>query len=205
MPSNQELIKTVRNPWWQVVGLLAVIAMVLVALFGGFRRAPAKVLAPHAAGERVATAALAVTVQRAWIDSRNVKSHEDSFKHQHFLVLDAVVENLTDKSNSWYLPDDLRRLSIHGEQDGVKPDIIYLAEDQTYLTNLQPHLPTHVLLEWKIAPDQPVPAQMRWGLYGRHFVAKTYLTTESGWLQGDPAATFTSPVEDRRGSKATTP
>lgn len=196
MASN-ELIQAARNPRWQIAGVLAAIAVVAVALAGGFRESRHTV-PQHGVQQRVMAGALAVTVLGAWLDTRGPTGYPDSLTHRHYLVLDAVVENLTDQSNNWYLRDDLRWLRDHDDQKGAPPDATYLADDGTLLTALQPHLPVHVLLTWKVAPEQSAAEPMRWGLYQRSYYPKAYISNESGWLQDGPGASFKLAVEDRR-------
>jgi hypothetical protein len=200
MKADPEFVKTLRNPRWQIAGAMAVITIIVVALLGGFREA--KPHLPHfGPGQQATTPALAVTLAKAWIDTRGVNGYEDTLNHQHYLVLDAVVTNLTNKSNNWYLRNDLIWIIGQGAgQKTVKADAIYLAGDHTLLDNLQPQLPTHVLIAWKIAPETTVGSSLQWGLYSRHYLAKAYISNESGWLQDKPAAMFTVPVEDRRDS-----
>jgi hypothetical protein len=199
---DPSLLQAARSRRWQAAAVLGLVALVAAALLGGFRRAPAKTVPLHAAGERVATAALAVKPLRAWLDTRNPRGQADTTGQREFLVLEAVAENLTPASNGWYLDSDLRWLASREDHAGAKPDLIYLAEDKTLTHVLQPHLPVQLLLVWKIPPGRATAEPMRWGLYGRRFVEKTFLTTESGWLQDGPAATFKLAVEDRRAQAA---
>lgn len=200
MKADPELVQTLRNPRWQVAGVIAAIGVIAVALLGGLREAKPH-LPQYGPGQHVITPALAVTVDKAWIDTRGVNGYEDTLNHRHYLVLDAVVTNLTDKSNNWYLRDDLIQVIGQGaDQKTVRANAIYLAGDHTLLDNLQPQLPTHVLMVWEIAPETTVGATLQWGLFSRHYLAKAYISNESGWLQDRPAAMFTLPVEDRRHS-----
>lgn len=201
---DPSLLQAARSRRWQAAAVLALVALVAAALLGGFRRSPAKTVPLHAAGERVAAGALAVKPLRAWLDTRNPRGVADTTGQREFLVLEAVAENLTRASNGWYLDSDLRWLASREDQAGAKPDLIYLAEDKALTHVLQPHLPVQLLLVWKIPPGRSAAEPMRWGLYGRRFVEKTFLTTESGWLQDGPAATFKLAVEDRR-AKAPAP
>jgi hypothetical protein len=195
-------MQAVRNPRWQAVFFLALVAIVLTALLGGFRQAAPKVVPTYAAGARVSSKALAVQPLQAWLSSRNPQGYADANTHEDFLVLEANVENLTRLSNNWYLGSDLRWLTNKDDQTGTKPSIIYLADDNSLFESLQPHLPTRVLLTWKIPPGHAVSEPMRWGLLGRKFVEKTFLTTESGWLPDGAVATLKLPVTDRRAPAA---
>jgi len=199
---DPELIKAARSRRWRAAAALCLLALLATALLGGLRRAPAKTVPLHGAGERVANGALAVKPLRAWIDVRNPRGHADAAERKDFLIVEAAVENLTRASNGWYLREDLRWLAGREDRAGARPDLIYLAEDLVPLSTLQPHLPANVLLAWKVPPGLSVAEPVRLGLYGRRFVEKTFLTTESGWLQDGPAATFKLAVEDRRARAA---
>lgn len=192
-----ELIQAARNSRWQIAAALAAVVVALVALAGGFRVAP-NVVPQYGLQQRVAAGALAVTVHGAWIDTRSPDGYEDTLTHRHFLVLDAIVENLTDQSNNWYLRDDLRWLRDRSDSQGTPFDTAYLADDGTVLAALQPHLPAHVLMYWKVVPGQSAAEPMRWGLYRRSYYPKAYITNESGWLQVGPAASFKLVAQDRR-------
>lgn len=200
MPLDPSLKQAVKSTRWRIAAASALIALIATALLGGFRFAP-KRTGQIDAGKRATSGALAVQPMRAWADRRSPKGIEDR-SGQDFLVLEAVVENLTKASNNYYLSDDLRWLTSTQDQKGRKPDVVYLTEDMTIYDYLHPKMPTRVLLCWKMPKDQPLTQPMRWGLYKRRFVEKAYISNESGWMQDGPEVTLKLPVEDRRSGAA---
>lgn len=190
----QHALRTARGRFALVLAALALLATFLL---GGFRPAPPKRTPVAGAGERVVSGALAVEPVRAWLDRRSPRGYEDS-SGQDFLVLEAVVENLTDASSNHYLQDDLRWLADMDDQKGREADVVYLADDLSLFESLHPRLPVRVLLCWKIAKDRPPERPMRWGLFQRRYFEKAYVNNESGWKQDGPGYSLKLVADDRR-------
>ncbi len=199
MPLDPSLKQAMHSTRWRVAFAVAVLALVATFLLGGFRQAPGKRLAQAGPGERVASGALAVQALRAWVDRKDPRGYPDSIGGQDFLVVEAVVENLTDASSNYYLSQDLRWLTGQADQKGSVADRIYLADDLTLHDYLHPRMPTRVLLLWKLPSGQALVQPMRFGLYKRRFAEKAYVSNESGWLQDGPGATLKLIADDRRG------
>lgn len=202
MPLDPSLKQALSSTRWRIAIALALIAAVATALLGGFRYAPKTSAKSEELGKSVTTQALAVQPLHVWLDANNPVGRANATPPVDYLVLEADVENLTKQSNSYFLASDLVWLTGQEDQKGKRADLSYRVDDGTFLGDLQPRLPVRVRLAWKLPRGQALPSPVRFGLYARRYVEKTYLTGESTWLQDGPGATLKLPVEDRRAGAA---
>ena len=191
------MTQALRTTRGRLLLVLAALALVATAVLGGFRTAPPKRTGIAVAGDRVVAGALAVQPLRAWVDRVDPRGRKD-FGGQDTLVLEAVVENLTDASAS-HLTQDLRWLSSPSDNAGQVVDRIYLADDLDSFDLLHPRVPVRLFLCWKLPKGQALEQPMRWGLYLRHYAEKAYINNESGWVQDGPGFSLKLVAEDRRG------
>lgn len=202
MPPDSFLQQAVKSTRWRIAAVIFLFALIVTAVLGGFRFAPKASAKSEELGKRVATDALAVQPLRVWLDANHPVGLAPPSPPVDYLVLEAEVENLTKRSSNYFLSSDLVWLTTRQDQKGTRADVIYRIDDSTILGDLQPKLPVRVRLTWKLPRGQALPSPIRFGLYARRYVEKTYLTGESTWLQDGPAATLYLPVEDRRGGSA---
>lgn len=213
-----ELVRAARNPGWRIAAAVGLIAAAAAAWLGGFERATGGVMAkpPLAAGQRVEAGALAITPLRAWVSDRT-PSGTLAMRPEQYLVLRVRVENLTRTGYSAYsyLMGDLllftdpiggtppglvpRDPPSPGEPQTMKADTLLRSDDHSFEIAILPKLPVDVDFVWKIPSDRKIPPAMTWGLLGRDFVDKTFLTRDSGWVVGKGRARWELSVEDRRG------
>lgn len=202
MPLDPSLKQAVKSTRWRIAAAVVLLAVIVTAALGGFRAAPKTSAKSEELGKRVATQALAVTPLRAWLDAKHPLGLADPTPPVDYLVLEADVENLTQRSNNYFLASDLVWLTGQEDQKGKRSDATYRVDDTTILGDLQPKLPVRVRMTWKLPRGQALASPVRFGLYARRYVEKTYLTGESTWLQDGPGMTLRLPVEDRRGRSA---
>lgn len=198
MPIDPFLKQAATSTRWRIAAAIFLLAVIVTAALGGFRLAPKTAAKSEELGKRVATNALAVQPLRVWLDASHPVGLAPSTPPVDYLVLEAEVENLTKLSNSYFLANDLVWLTGLQDQKGKRADVIYRVDDTTILGNLQPKLPVRVRLTWKLPRGQALSSPVRFGLYARRYVEKTYLTGESSWLQDGPGVTLKLPAEDRR-------
>lgn len=195
-----ELVHAARNPWWRAAALLGLVALALTAALGGLRKAPEKAMTRHTVGERADTGALFITPSRAWISQVKPGRTPDPASSERYLVLRAVIEDRTRGGGSAYayLQSDLvRLLPTHAP---IKAKSLQRADDHSAYLDFPPRLPVEVDLVWALEAGEPWPERADFGAYRRRFVEETYLTRESGWIQGDPGTRWSLAVEDRRTS-----
>lgn len=198
MPLDPSLKQAVKSTRWRIAAAVVLLAAIVTAALGGFRFAPKTSAKSEELGKRVTTNALAVQPLRVWLDTNHPVGLATPTPPVDYLVLEAEVENLTRQSNNYFLASDLVWLTSQDDQKGKRADATYRVDDTTLLGNLQPKLPVRVRLSWKLPHGAVLPSPLRFGLYARRYVEKTYLTGESTWLQDGPGATLKLPVEDRR-------
>lgn len=193
-PSLKQALHTTRG---RVMLVLAALALAATAALGGFRAAPPKRTGVVGAGERAVSGALAVQPLRAWADHTDPRGLKD-LSGQDVLVLEAVVENLTDASSSYYLMQNLRWLTSPEDNTGQQADRVYLADDLSLYDSLHPRLSVRLFLCWKLPKGQALPQPVCWGLYQRRYVEKAYINNESGWTQDGPGFSLKLDAQDRR-------
>lgn len=201
MVGKQELIDKARNPWWQAAAAVALLALVLTFVLGGFRDASGKAhpLPRSGADKTLRSGAMAVTPRQAWLAHYPPGGRVDPADPQAlYLVLEADVENLTERSFNGYgfLREDVVLVDARGEP--TRPELLKRADDHSILTALQPRLTQRVELVWPLPAGATVPAQPLFGLFARDYVAKAYLNDQGGWMQGAPKALMQLPVRDLR-------
>lgn len=198
MIERRELVEKARNPWWQAAAALALVALAVTLALGGFRSATAKAkpLPRSGAGQPLRSGAMTVTPLRAWLAHYPPGGRVDPATL--YLVLEAEIENRTDRSFNGYgfLREDV--VLVGGQGEPTPPDTLKLADDHSNLGALQPRLRQRVELVWTLPPGNEAPAQPLFGLFARDYVAKAYLNDASGWIQGAPQALMQLPVQDLR-------
>jgi hypothetical protein len=130
-------------------------------------------------------------------------------------VLKVRVENLTDTgySAASYLANDLVQFTDsieapgvvrgRGEEPGVRTSQSQSrSDDHSFGFSLPPGLPVEIDMVWPYPAGQELPQRLTWGIVGRRFVEKTYLTRESGWVKDRGKARWELAVEDRRAEGA---
>lgn len=190
MSVDRHWIAMARHRGWRAAAVVAALAVLAVALLGGFRRhggGTGVVYPIAAAGQRVEAGALAVTPLCAWVAADKPGQVPNPFNKHRYLVLRARVENLTDSATAAtaYLQDDVVWLA-DGKTDQKEATALQRADDHSFAVQLQPRLPTVVDLVWELpgdaAPRQPVV----WGVFGREHIERTYLTNEQAWVNPQP-------------------
>ncbi|HEY0504557.1 MAG TPA: hypothetical protein VGD42_13820 [Lysobacter sp.] len=205
MADKDDLAQRIRHPGWQAAAVVAVIAIALTAALGGFRKARAKQSYPEIpAGQTVSSDALAITPLRAWVAWHRPGGVPDRYNPRQYLVLQLRAENRTDRSDPGsHLGNDVVWLPAPGQggegpQREVRSTAQYHADDHSIGVQLHPRMPTDVDVVWEFPSKAALPARLTWGLYERRFIEQTWLTRDSGWVQGDPKAKLVLAVEDRR-------
>lgn len=183
----------------------AVVALALTALvtaaLGGFGRAQSAQKHPQSgAGARVDTGALALTPLRAWLTDAQPGRPPDR-SGQRYLVLQLRAENLTESGIAAiaYLQQDLVWLP-DGRSGERRADVLLRADDHGFDVTLQPRLPTTLDLVWKLRAGERLAPGTAWGTYRRDYVARTYLTGETAWIQQQPDTRLLLTVDDRTGT-----
>jgi len=205
MSARKELSRAIRNPWLRAAALLAVLAVMVTAMLGGFNKATATTGASqvhtYPAGAIVDSGAMRITALKAWRSLRGPEGNADPYTPVQYLVLQVRVDNRTGKSNSAYgnLQADLVWLSRKdGRLQEVKADRFQRADDHTLVDLLHPGMPTIVDMVWKLPIEAELPATSEWGVVRREFSPKATFFGASGWVQGRAAAKLALAVEDRR-------
>jgi hypothetical protein len=211
MSARKELSDAIDTPWLRAAMVLAVLATVVIAALGGFRKATAGTGASQvpdfAAGVPLDTGAMQVTALQAWRSLQDPDGISDPGNPQQYLVLRVRVDNRSGKTTSTYghLQEDLVWLPGEREGDGegeglveVKADRFLRADDHTLADVLHPGMPTEIDMVWKLPPGKALPAKLQWGVSAREFSPKATFFGASGWIQGRPLAKLVLPVEDRR-------
>lgn len=201
---KDELRQAARHPGWRAAAAIALVAVAITAMLGGFRAAEAKKTYPeYAAGARIDNGALLLTPLRAWIADAQPGSKPNPYlPPTQFLVLQVRVENRTDSGiavQSYVQSDVVWLPRTPGE--GTRADLMQRSEGHDFGFEFPPRLPVDVDLVWKLPPDTTLPPRLTWGVFARRHVEETYLTRESGWLQ-EPLAKLVLDVEHRRGDGA---
>lgn len=186
-----------RNRLWRLLIIAAAIATVVVALLGGFRRAdatgaPMPVSGP---GTPLSSDAFTVTPLCAFAADRR-PGQPVPRDGERFLVLRAKVES---RSKDWlamraYLDKDVVWLP-QGHGDPVFAERSQRADDATLGYDLGPGLPVLVDFVWELPADAAMPTTTStWGLFKRHYVARSHASGEGMWLQDGPGWKFSLPV-----------
>jgi hypothetical protein len=202
---KDELRQAMRHPGWRAVVVAAVLAVAVTAMFGGFRTAKARRTYPeYGANATIDNGAIALTPLRAWIyDVRPGSKPNPYVPPAQYLVLQLRAENRTGSSlaaNSYLQSDVVWLRQVPGE--GEKAAAQQRSEGHDFGFELPPRLPVDVDLVWKLPPETELPSRLTWGVLAREYIAETYLTGESGWVQQGPLAKLVLEVEDRRAGAA---
>jgi hypothetical protein len=112
----------------------------------------------------------------------------------HWVVVLATVEITADKSHNDIA--DIIRLR-EGTLAGTRPDHIYLVRDTKPVQYLHPGLPERVAFIWELAAGATVPTALEVLVYGETWRIDS-LTDRFEWLDLEPHARLTVPVEDKR-------
>jgi len=202
---KDELRQALRHPGWRAAIVAALLAVALTAMFGGFGTAKARRTYPeYGANATIDNGALALTPLRAWISDVRPGSKPNPYvPPAQYLVLQLRAENRTDSSlaaNSYLQSDVVWLRQVPGE--GERATAQQRSEGHDFGFELPPRLPVDVDLVWKLPPETKLPPRLTWGVLAREYVAETYLTGESGWVQRGPLAKLVLAVEDRRAGAA---
>lgn len=204
MPATErELAHIFRQPLWRAAVVLVLLAVVVTAALGGFRKAgPRKgselpLLAP---GTVVDAGLFAISAGEGWTTDmapgRSFPSTDEAF-----LVVPLQVTNQGDDDfgTSGKLQQDLfwLRPGPNGRPDPLAVDHFFRADGGGYGADLPPRLRVPLLAVWKLPAGAPTPPTIELGLVGRKFVERTALTTESAWNPSDPVAKWKVALEAR--------
>ncbi len=178
---------------WTVAGLLVVLALGLIAAFGGFARSDER---PPAIGldERVALNLAALTVHDVRVT--NVDSDGKPFPGSNapaaVIVVRARVE-LLDRRSRTVSADQLLLVKVDGLDDPLKDSFTYGAT-----ATLQPGLPAEV--EWSFVSPDPVPTTVNLVLTRPTFEWSNLLNEGPAWTSAGPYTYVIrdTPVRDDR-------
>lgn len=198
-PSDGEQWKALLlHRWGRRLSIAAVLALVAVAAFGGFRPARETAGQRHpvvGAGQRVETGAFALTPMQVW--QADAPPGRKPRGGERFVVLRLRAENMTETAfaASALMQDDVVWLP-DGRSNERKPEPMERADDHTLGVVLQPALPVVVDLFWKVPAGESVRLPPTFGVYARHYVERGYLQGEgdAGWKQGAPLAKLVLPA-----------
>jgi hypothetical protein len=129
------------------------------------------------------------------------------------LVGELPGVSLTDKANRWVAvvatvevtaPEsrgDMREIVDIAGVDGLvtpeEPSYVMVVRDATIVDNLNPRMPEKVAFLWEQSGTAPVPTEMRVTINQKTYRADS-LTQHKAWLDLEPRAELTVPIEDRR-------
>ncbi len=177
--------------------VVAAVAIVLVALAGGFRRAGAvaSALPVSGAGTPVESDAFVVTPVCAWTADVRPGQPASMAGRQRYLVLRARVVN---RARGWlamqaYLDRDIAWLPT-GAGEPVRAERSQRADDATLSLALGPGLPVLVDFIWELPDGMAPPQTSTWGMFKRRHVERTYASGEAMWVQDGPGWKFALPV-----------
>jgi hypothetical protein len=177
----------------------------VAGLAGGFDPVPAEELPVVAADEVFESEPWNVTVDQAVLaaDLDPAELYEDGY----WLAVVADVEITTDESWDRGFAEILYVTGVDGmareHQDSrlfpgaILADDIRLVRDGSAVGALHPGLPERVAFLWELVIDTPPPAEVHIEITGRTYREST-LTGQMEWLDEEPRAQLTVPVQDRR-------
>lgn len=208
MAIKDDLNKRIRHPGWQAAAVLVLIAIVVTAALGGFRKAASRQSYPqYGISQTLHNGALSITPLRAWVARHKPGSPVYDFDKKQYLVLQLRVVNTTEASSKTYLSQDVVWLPPEHTPgaEGVESRIELASHDHSIGVDLHPRLPTDVDLVWELPPDRVLPARLTWGVLKRRFVEKAYLQGDAFWISDGPQAKLLLPVENRLAESGDTP
>jgi hypothetical protein len=194
----KDLLQLWRHKHWRLALIVAAIAVLTVALLGGFQRAggtSAAKLPVSGAGKTIESEAFSVTPLCAWSSDVRPGQPGSMAGRQRYLILRANVVN---RARDWvamraYLDSDVNWLPT-GSGDPVRPERSQRADDATLGLTLGPGLPVLVDFVWELPVGAAPPARSTWGMFKRRHVARTYASGEEMWVQDGPGWKFALPV-----------
>src|SRR5262245_22007203 len=156
----------------------ALVVIGIVALFGGFREAPASPPRLVAVGQTIDLGPLRVKPLRAWVDAQCPLDYSAGAPNS-CLSFEAEVTNLTNASRVGV--SDLIRLVEPSVPKDTFPTN-ELVRDRWVLGNLHPHLPERVVVSWKLPPQSAAPARITLALWSMQFKKRDNLLGGEGWF-----------------------
>src|SRR5262245_22361853 len=156
----------------------ALIVIGIVALFGGFRTAPAAPPRLVAVGQAIDLGPLRVKPLRAWIDAQCPLDYSAGAPNS-CLSFEAEVTNLTNASRSGL--SDLVRLVQPSVPKATYPTT-ELVRDRWVLGALHPRLPERVVVSWKLTPQNEAPTRITLALWSMEYKKRDNLLGGEGWF-----------------------
>jgi hypothetical protein len=205
--TRHELAQAFRQPLWRGAMALLLLAVLVTAALGGFRRASpirGSDLPMQAPGGSVDTGLFVIAARAAWTTAK-MPGRAFPTPGTHYLVVPLTVTNQADADHGRALPLQEDLVWVPPDGPPVSPDTLLRRDDGGYDVSLPPRLPMPVLAVWKLPANAPPPTSVRIGVLGRTFVPSTPLTTESAWAPGDPKGQWRLPVSAGEDEEAGTP
>jgi hypothetical protein len=171
---------------------LALLAIAVSGLLGGFAKAPPDSPRMLQIGEDLDVGPLRIRPLRAWIGPQCPLDYSVG-QPNSCLSFEAEVTNITNSSRTSL--SSAVRLLQPVLASNVFPTT-ELVRDRWVLGNLHPHLPERVVMSWKLPPQTEAPSRITLSLWRTRFKKRDNLQGGEGWFNPQEAARIELPLTE---------